>query len=294
MRDIVYAGKFNSGSCFLIRGEQNVIVDPGMAWCGKQTIDGIRKEIGGGPVGAILLTHSHYDHVSALPYFRRQWPEAKVYAADHCAKVILKDSARTMMRRLSDEAARLNGTVIGEDFDENLLRVDEIVREGDELKIGDMDIRVIETFGHTRDCLSFLIDGDTLVSSESIGFYNVDGSYNPQYLVSYKDSLESLEKSKALQPKRFVMPHIGVISEVDEAFWSFFDEGIVKSKDFVLSVLKNYPAGRPRIEAMEKQYWHPERIGGWPQEAYDVNAGAILKTIAREFGVDAEKESALT
>jgi len=286
MRDVIYAGSFNAGSCFLIRGDVNVITDPGMAWCADRTAAAIEEAIGKEEVAAILLTHSHYDHVAALPYFRKRWPEAKVYAAAYAIEILRKPAARQTMRRLSDEAARENGAVIGDDYDEELLGADAAVADGDVLEFGDMTVKVTATPGHTRDSVSYLIDGDLLMSSESMGFINSDGTYNPQFLVSYSDARKSLDKSIAMAPARLCIPHNGMFEKPDSRFWSFFTDGIVESRDFMLQLLKKYPTQEERIMAMEKRYWHPERFGGWPREAYDVNAKAMLRTIARESGLD--------
>lgn len=284
MRETVYINKFNAGACFLIRGDVNVIVDPGMAWCARRSIAEIEKIIGDAPVGAIFLTHSHYDHVGAVPYFRKRWPEAMVCASPYAGVVFTKPKALDMILRLSKEAARENGAVIEEEYDPSRIRADMLVLEGDEFILGDLRIKVIETPGHTRDSLSFVVDDEILMSSESMGFFNVDESYNPQYLVSYEGSAQSLEKSIAVQPRRVCIPHNGIYEEPGEDFWTFFREGIQDSKDFMIDVLTRYGEDQESaLRAMEKRYWHPERFGGWPQEAYDVNALAMLKTIRREF-----------
>ena len=122
------------------------------------------------------------------------------------------------------------------------------------------------------------------MSSESMGFFNVDGSYNPEYLVSYEGSEMSLKKSIEAHPRRVCIPHNGIYEEPGEDFWAFFLEGIRESRDFMIDVLTRFGEDKEgALRAMEKKYWHPERFGGWPQEAYDVNALAMLKTIQREF-----------
>lgn len=286
MREIVYINEFNAGACFLVKGEISLVIDPGMAWCGKKTISLISDEIGDGPLGAIFLTHSHYDHVGALPYFRKKWPEATVYAGERALEILRKDSAREMMIRLSKKAAAENDSRIEEDYDPELLYADRAIYEGDVLKFADTVVRAVETPGHTKDSMSYFVDESILMSSESMGFYNCDDTYNPQYLVSFKDCKNSLLKSRSLKPQRIYIPHNGCIDKPDEAFWDYFEEGIEESYNFMQKVLRDYPTQEERLKVMEDRYWHPERYGGWPQEAYDVNAVAMLKTVAREAGIE--------
>ena len=41
--------------------------------------------------------------------------------------------------------------------------------------------------------------------------------------------------------------------------------------------------GVSTLEAMAQNFWRPKRKGGWPRPAFDLNAQAMLRTIAREF-----------
>ena len=59
------------GAVFLIRGEANILFEAGMAYAAAPMVEKIKKELGGGRVDAVLLSHSHYDHVSGLPAVRR-------------------------------------------------------------------------------------------------------------------------------------------------------------------------------------------------------------------------------
>lgn len=66
------------------------IVDPGPAL--GPHIEAVSAELSArGGVGAILLTHDHYDHSEAVPALRRRFPEAPLAAGRGAAEIQLAD-----------------------------------------------------------------------------------------------------------------------------------------------------------------------------------------------------------
>lgn len=101
-------------------------------------------------VEGILLTHGHYDHSGAVKKLQNL-TGAKIYATADCYD--LANSYKSM--------AFAFGAVI------NKFDTDVIVKEGDNITIGDMNIKVVETPGHTKGGACFILEdniftGDTL------------------------------------------------------------------------------------------------------------------------------------
>ena len=109
-------------------------------------------------VGAILLTHGHFDHIWGTKELREA-TGAKIYALD-AERALCEDSHNNV----SDMAGRPY-TVIP----------DEYLRDGQELTLAGIHLKVIATPGHTiGSCCyyfpeaGFLVSGDTLFA-ESVG-----------------------------------------------------------------------------------------------------------------------------
>ena len=107
------------------------IVDPADA---QPIIEAIEKA--GGRLDLILLTHHHADHIAGVDEVR----------------------------------ARFNCPVVGAAADQHRLpKLDEAVREGDTVRLGNATARVIETPGHTRGQINFFFpDGAVLLSGDTL------------------------------------------------------------------------------------------------------------------------------
>ena len=284
MSDFYFPGKESAGSCCLMVGSSAVVLDPGMAYMADDMIKMITQIIGDRPVEAILLSHSHYDHVAGLPSFRRKWPDAKVYAADYAASVLEKEGARKTIKKLSADAAAANNTVVPADYDENLLYVDMVVHDGDVLTFGDQTFTVVECVGHTKCSVSYLTGDGLLLACETLGLPNVDESYNPEFLVSWIKARDSIEKCRNLNVREIYLPHHGLYGDpAANGIWTWMENGIEDTRIKLLDILDRCPDEESQTLEMEKLYWHPERKGGWPRSAFDINAQAMLRTIKKEF-----------
>ena len=190
------------GSCHLAVGERNtVLFDPGMAWYGEKTVEKIKEIIGDRPIDAVFLTHSHYDHAGALPVIKKYWPDAMVFGAAYAGRVFSKLSAKRLIRELSASAAQLNGTALPDDYSTRAIQLDQMLIGGETINVGDVCVQSIKTVGHTKDCLSYLIDGHDLLASETIGSINTEDDYMPQFLVSCEEAMKSIDSCRNITEK---------------------------------------------------------------------------------------------
>ena len=101
-------------------------------------------------IDRVLETHAHADHLSGAPYIRLK-TGAKVCIGEH-----IRDVQRIF--RPVFNAIDVSGN--GSEFDH-------LFKDGERIKIGNLDVEVIHTPGHTPACVSYRIDdavfvGDTM------------------------------------------------------------------------------------------------------------------------------------
>lgn len=189
-------------NCYIFWDENSkecAIVDPGDDGAQvARVIQGLKLT----PV-AILLTHSHFDHVLGIPGLREEWPGLPVYC--HAAD-IPEDISETMFgMTMPTIAAFGNITPYG---------------EGDTVSVGPLTVQVIHTPGHTRGSV-VLVVGETIFSGDtlfrgSMGRTDLPGG-------SYSQLMSSLGKLGKLTGDYKVYPgHEGFTTLENERQTNYF------------------------------------------------------------------------
>jgi glyoxylase-like metal-dependent hydrolase (beta-lactamase superfamily II) len=161
-------------NCYLLFSKKEAaVIDPGG---GTKTI---LKEIeeSGAKLKFIILTHGHWDHTLSI------------------LKIKEKTGARILLHEAEKEFVKF--------------KTDQFLKDGEEIKIGNIVLKVIHTPGHTKGsiCLlgnSFIFTGDTIFK-DGYGRTDLVGG-------SQKDLENSLKKlSKILKPGMKIYPGHGDI-----------------------------------------------------------------------------------
>lgn len=142
--DIVPAGLLQANSYLLTKDNKNaVLIDCGGAEVLKFA------ESKGLKIGAVLLTHGHFDHIGGCA--EAQEAGAKIGCSKEDAKILSSN----------ENLSGMTGVPMKK------FNADFTFQDGDTLSFFGMDFKVISTPGHTRGSVSFLFEdclftGDTL------------------------------------------------------------------------------------------------------------------------------------
>ncbi len=290
MYDIITINRNHRGyTNFFIDAEKTAILDVGMNFDAPSSISALRELLKGRRLDYIILSHSHYDHMGALPEYRKAFPEAKVIASAKCASVFERDGAKRVIKELSDtaEACYLKEGEHGPKLDVSGLKVDITVGEGDVVDLGNARFKVFMTPGHTDCSIVFFEEehGDLLLS-EATGVYLDEHFVNMTFLKGFAQCNYSIELCDGLNAERIFIPHYG---EYKLGTPHQYFELCRKSMDYLYRLfIDAADAGKSDEEILDiytqKIYYeHIFLTEGQPIEAFLANARPMLKTMKREF-----------
>lgn len=206
---------------YMVRGEkQNLMIDAGVNLLGPRYLTSIKETVGDeGHLHYLFLTHSHYDHIGSAYYLKQHIPGLKIGAHERLAGLLKKPTVLEMMNRLSgNHVELLKYNADGEDLTLHPFEINIHLKQGDVFDLGGLTCRVYETPGHTRESLSFYFpEIKALFPGEACGVLQGEtGSMmQVEFLSSYDDYIESLNRLIALEPEIVCLGHGWILTRKD-------------------------------------------------------------------------------
>ncbi|MDP4088000.1 MAG: MBL fold metallo-hydrolase [Bacillota bacterium] len=277
----VTAGKGSSTSFLILGEDKTALIDCGMAYCAYDLIRNIQQVLNEGRrLDYVLLSHSHYDHISAVPYLREVWPEVKVMAAAYAQNILTKESALKTIKELNSQSAHYYGFDRVIDYDDSLMKIDQKVSDGDLLDLGGASITVLETPGHTKDSLSFLVNNEVIFTSETTGCMSKSGKVYPAFIISYEQTINSIEKCRKANARYIVSPHFGFISKSETpVYWEKSLRAVNEARDFVLELFSAGFDEDKIYKEFERAFRDEECRSLQPNYAFELNNRGMIKAI---------------
>ncbi|MDO4485370.1 MAG: MBL fold metallo-hydrolase [Bacillota bacterium] len=279
----------HGGEALLIAGsEKSALLDCGMAYCGRKMVDNLREALdnyGMKTLDYVLLSHSHYDHIGALPYIRQAFPDAAVCGSRKCCDILARTGARKLMKELGTAARDLYAPDSTEEIPVDDLNVDIVLNDGDEIYLGNEKIKVLETRGHTDCSLSFALEPARLLfTSESTGILEAIDYVHTPILKSCRDALESLQKCMDYNAEYICIAHFGMLPQYfNDIYWRKFREEYESKYDFIGRMDSDGLSEEEMLKKYVDRYWTPAKEKEQPREAYEINSAAIIKAFLREI-----------
>ncbi|MCG8570315.1 MAG: MBL fold metallo-hydrolase [Spirochaetes bacterium] len=182
-----------SSNIYLLHSEENALIDSGH----ELTFDNLQKALDSfslslSQIQYLLTTHSHGDHVGNHSRIKKTNPQIKIIGSIKYKEYQQKRKIKKLLVGAEDQ------------FSPYLL--DEEVKDQDEIKIGNLEFRIIDLPGHTPDSIGFFLPGEKILFSGDClyeGFvsqvdYYQDMEYSAQQLLRTYQKILDLEIIKVL------------------------------------------------------------------------------------------------
>ena len=283
---VVNVGCVPGGEAFLlITEERTAIFDAGFAVTAKAMVKKMKAELGDRKLDYILLSHSHYDHISGASLMKKTWPDAKIVSAAYAAKIFEKKSAMKTIAKMNRAAAWHFKKSPFFNNDLSNIHTDIAVKGGDIIDLGSIKLEVIEAPGHTKDSIAFWCESERMIlTCETMGALAGNDSIMPACLVGYRSTMDFIDKVESLHPAKMLYPHYGIIDGEEDCQkvigWSRRDNTEVK--DIIVNA---YKEGKDleTIKQMVKDKYYTDIVRkGQPEKAFDLNNKYLVPMIIKE------------
>jgi len=215
-----YLGRKESGLYLLEGPRESMLISAGISFILGDVLAQMKTfGIDQKKIKSLLILHSHFDHVGTVPYFKRTYPEIDVYASPRAWGILAMPKAIETMNAFSRMVAVQEGlqdVLANYDTEWRDDVTGKNVADGDVLTVDGMEVRIMETPGHSSCSIAAYIPSlRTLLPSDGGGI-PIDDDIFPSGNSNYTQYQQSLEKMKDLEVDYYCADHYGYISG-DEA-----------------------------------------------------------------------------
>lgn len=275
---------------YLSLGTDAMIIEGGIGAVYPLVVDQI-SELGVQPdrIKYVALTHSHADHIGAVPYLKKLWPHLKIIAGQNAALALDNEPVIKTSIEMNNVLTKilLSKREITEpppDIEDHKFKIDRIVKENDIINLGGgISWRAIETPGHSSCHTSYFEEKEKILSiGDATGFYSPGKDlFWPNYFESLELYCRSIRKLQAQPAVKGMLSHNYIVeSEVK----GFLENALNATRDYHLKLLDQVSGGDHYNFVTENAKWVNTLTDDHPYEIMVSLSRLLVKRSLAENG----------
>ncbi len=209
--NIYYVGASDVTAYLITTPQGHILIDAGFA----ETVPQIKANVAKlgfklEDIKILLINHAHYDHCGGLAEIKKL-TNAKLYASPPDAPV-LEDGGASDFRFGGDAA-----------FSFTPVKVDEILKDGQEIRLGGTRLKTHFTFGHTKGATSWTTEASEngkkykVVFASSVTTLDYSFINNQKYPNIAEDFAKTYQTLKSIKADVFLSAHGGFFDLTEKA-----------------------------------------------------------------------------
>ncbi|WP_455208657.1 MBL fold metallo-hydrolase [Kaarinaea lacus] len=188
---------FRNNPVIVTTSQGVVVVDPGSSLYTGELVNRKVKGITDKPIIAVFNTHDHGDHWLGNHGIRKHYPDVPIYSHPKMKQAIESGGGDMWIKAINQ---RTEGAIEGT----KVVAPDHMVKQGDEIKFGNITFRIYES-GKAHSDSDIMLE---IVEEQVFLFGDVlrDKNISP-FMASFKGNLAALELGEKLKAKVYVPGH---------------------------------------------------------------------------------------
>ncbi len=211
-----YLGHEESGIYLLDSADEAILISGGISYIVPEVLRQFEEfDINGEKISKLLILHSHFDHVGIVPFFKRRHPAMEILASARAWKILGMQDAIDTINAFSRTVAEKMGMAVaccGYDLDWRNDVSGIAVCEGDRIAVDEVDLRILETPGHSSCSISAYAPKLKVLFPSDGGGIPYKGNIIPSGNSNFTAFQHSLEKLKGLEADYVCADHYGYVT----------------------------------------------------------------------------------
>jgi 2-aminobenzoylacetyl-CoA thioesterase len=246
---------------YLAMGEYGMIIEGGISSTAELLVKQIQElNISSERIKYIVLTHTHPDHIGAIPHLKTVWPHLKVIGSSNASKLLKRETAVKEFLQVDRDITE-NLLVRGEinewpkELENYKFDIDIEIHTGEKIDLGDgTEWVACETPGHSICHMSYHNPKEGIVViGDATGLFDpVRDIFWPNYFSSLEEYCNSIRKLSALSANVGVLSHNYILGD----FKHHLQKAMNATESFHSMMLKRVNGGEdPEKVALDTAKW---------------------------------------